>query len=307
MSAVTTEVKRGPSVLEAMAERYGMMPAAFEATVRATVVPNNTTKEEFAAFLLVAKEYRLNPLTKEIYAFPKKGGGIVPIVSIDGWVSLVNSHDACDGFEFEFTHAENGDLISCICKMYRKDRGRPVTVEEFLSECIRPTDPWKMRHRMLRHKSMIQAARYAFGFSGVYDSDEGAEIAERGGEPRDITPTERPTPPKPPAPKKTAPKATDEPKETAQTIEHEEVEEQVREEHSQDQPQEGAESDEAFDRTQYFTDLEDALSVAMDDATAEEVFNEFDPLATFQDDEGDQGIAKAMKARALKRIRDAAK
>lgn len=164
------------SVLIDMATRFGMEPAAFEATVRATCI-KTASREEFAAFLLVAKEYNLNPLTKEIYAFPAKGGGIVPIVSIDGWVNLVNSHGACDGFEFEMEH-NNGKLISCTCRMYRKDRSRPVSVTEYLSECIRSTEPWKMQHRMLRHKAMIQAARYAFGFSGIYDEDEGAKIAE---------------------------------------------------------------------------------------------------------------------------------
>lgn len=198
-NAVATIERPARSVLLDMATRYGMEPAAFEATVRATVTPPNTSREEFAAFLLVAKEYSLNPLTKEIYAFPKRGGGIVPIVSIDGWVSLVNSHAACDGFEFEEIHDDKGELYACLCRIYRKDRSRPVAVTEYLSECIRPTDPWKMKHRMLRHKAMIQAARYAFGFSGIYDEDEGQRIAEAR-EVRDITPP--PAPPVPPlAPK----------------------------------------------------------------------------------------------------------
>jgi phage recombination protein Bet len=183
---------QGRSVLIDMATRFGMEPQAFEATVRATCI-QKASREEFAAFLLVAKEYGLNPLTKEIYAFPAKGGGIVPVVSIDGWINLVNSHKACDGFEFEMEHAENGDLISCTCRMFRKDRGRPVTVTEYLSECKRSTEPWKMQHRMLRHKAMIQAARYAFGFSGIYDEDEGEKIAEM----RDVTPRDEPPAPPP--------------------------------------------------------------------------------------------------------------
>ena len=168
------------SVLISMSDRYGMEPAAFEQTLRATVVPRDCSREQFAAFLLVANEYGLNPITREIYAFPARGGGIVPIVSIDGWVSLVNSHKACDGFEFDVEHGEDNTLISITCKIYRKDRKYPVTVTEYLSECKRPTDPWKMPHRMLRHKAMIQAARYAFGFSGIYDEDEGRVIADAG-------------------------------------------------------------------------------------------------------------------------------
>jgi phage recombination protein Bet len=192
MSNAVAIKPQGRSVLIDMATRFGMEPQAFEATVRATCI-QKASREEFAAFLLVAKEYGLNPLTKEIYAFPAKGGGIVPVVSIDGWINLVNSHKACDGFEFDMEHGENGDLISCTCRMFRKDRGRPVTVTEYLSECRRGTEPWKMQHRMLRHKALIQAARYAFGFSGIYDEDEGEKIAEM----RDVTPQDEPPAPPP--------------------------------------------------------------------------------------------------------------
>jgi hypothetical protein len=46
-------------------------------------------------------------------------------------------------------------------------------VIEYMSECFRQTDPWKKwPNRMLRHKAAIQAARYAFGFSGIMEPDE---------------------------------------------------------------------------------------------------------------------------------------
>lgn len=179
---------RQSSLLAVMAERYHMDPQTFANTVRKTAMPSNATNEEFAAFMMVAKEYNLNPILKEIHAFPKKGGGIQPVVSIDGWVSLINQNPQLDGYTFEWTNDAKGDPISCKCIMYRKDRKHPVVVEEFLSECIRPTDPWKMKHRMLRHKALIQAARYAFGFSGVMDEDEADRIASM----RDITPPPRP-------------------------------------------------------------------------------------------------------------------
>lgn len=180
----TLQPQRKSSLLEVMATRYHMDPQTFATTVRKTAMPSSATNEEFAAFMMVAKEYNLNPLLKEIHAFPKKGGGIQPVVSIDGWVSLINQHPQLDGYTFEWTNDAKGDPVSCKCIMYRKDRKHPVEVEEFLSECIRPTDPWKMKHRMLRHKALIQAARYAFGFSGVMDEDEADRIAAM----RDITP-----------------------------------------------------------------------------------------------------------------------
>lgn len=190
------------SVTEAMAERYGMVAKNFEATLRATVVPRETTPEQFAAFLLVCKEYELNPITKEIYAFPTKGGGIQPIVSVDGWANLINSHPAFDGMEFDDTMDEKGNLVAITCRMYRKDRQRPVTATEYMIECRRNTDPWKQwPRRMLRHKAMIQAARYAFGFAGIIEPDEWERSPERPAAAVALPPSPPPAPPAPPAPK----------------------------------------------------------------------------------------------------------
>lgn len=276
---------RPKSVLIDMASRYGMEPAAFEATVRATVTPKDTTREEFAAFLLVAKEYKLNPLTKEIYAFPKRGGGIVPIVSIDGWTSLVNSHPSCDGFEFEFEHDEKGEVVCCTCKMYRKDRSRPVSVTEYLAECYRPTDPWKMKHRMLRHKAMIQAARYAFGFSGIYDEDEGTKIAEM----RDVTPPKPPAPPVPP---------TAFVDHVAESIDADELADSNA---SQDFTAEIDGSAE-FDTNAFFEALEADLAQAPTIEDLEEAWTSRDPEGVFDGDDVNLGIAKAIKNRRLKQI-----
>lgn len=272
---------RPKSVLIDMADRYGMEPSPFEATVLAICMPANSTREEFAAFLLVAKEYHLNPLTKEIYAFPKRGGGIVPVVSVDGWLSLINSHAACDGFTFSWVQDDKGDPISCTCIMYRKDRAHPIEVTEYLSECYRPTDPWKMKHRMLRHKALIQCARYAFGFSGIYDEDEGAKLAEA----RDIT---RPKPPAPPAdePEPEVAAVSESPKDTVVPTGAEFVPTGVIGEAEQ------AKLDE----------LSAALKAATDEASLEAAFDESDVQTVFVDN--DVAIAKAfeLKDEAIERM-----
>lgn len=177
--AVATREPAKRSVLLAMASRFGMEPQAFEATVRATCGCAGATREEFAAFLLVAHEYGLNPVTKEIYAYPRKGGGIQPIVGIDGWLRIANQQPAFDGLEVEFQHDAEGRLVSATAKVYRKDRQHPVSVTEFLAECHRSTEPWKMSHRMLRHKATIQALRYAFGFAGIMEPDEAEGLEAR--------------------------------------------------------------------------------------------------------------------------------
>src|SRR5215469_1494113 len=108
------------SVVLYMADRFGMEPAAFEATVRATCIKPDknghvASREEFAAFLLVAKNYNLNPLTKEIFAFTDRGS-VIPIVSVDGWANLINSHPSFDGMDFE-DDVSGQEMEAITCRM----------------------------------------------------------------------------------------------------------------------------------------------------------------------------------------------
>lgn len=139
-------------------------------TLKNTAFKGNATPAQFNALMIVATQYGLNPFTSEIYAFPSNGG-ITPVVGVDGWARIINGNPQFDGMTFE------QDAESCTCKIYRKDRSHPIAVTEFMEECKRPTQPWKSHpRRMLRHKAMIQAARLAFGFSGIYDEDEAERI-----------------------------------------------------------------------------------------------------------------------------------
>lgn len=179
----TQLAKTTSSPLAIMAAKFNADPAKLLDTLKATVFSAARNNEELQALVIVSNQYGLNPLTKEIYAFPAKGGGIVPVVSIDGWANLANSHPAMDGVDFEWEHSD-GKLVSCTAIIHRKDRTHPTRITEYLSECKRATDPWKMEHRMLRHKAFCQCVRIAFGFSGIYDEDE----AERITSTRDVTP-----------------------------------------------------------------------------------------------------------------------
>lgn len=156
-------------------------------TLKRTAFKQNVNDDQMFALLVIAKQYGLNPWTKEIYAFPDKGG-IVPIVGVDGWMRIINSHPQFDGLEFE------QDDESCTCIIYRKDRNHPTKVTEFMAECKRAnTGPWQTHpRRMLRHKALIQAARMAFGFAGIYDEDEADRIKESTADQpmRKIEPTE---------------------------------------------------------------------------------------------------------------------
>src|SRR5215469_3894843 len=161
------------SLIEAMATEYGVEPAKFLSTLRATILPKEVTNDEAAVFLITAHKYHLNPFLKEIYCFPKKGGGLQTVVGIDGWANLINQHPQFDGADFKEHHDKNGKVIGMTCRIHRKDRSQPIAVTEYLAECMRQTDVWKQWPlRMLRHRAFIQCGRYAFGFAGLLDPEE---------------------------------------------------------------------------------------------------------------------------------------
>ena len=170
----------GTQLVMRMAEEQQLDPHAFVSTVKASCFQENVTSEQFMAFLMVAREHKLNPITREIYGFAK-GGKVVPIVSIDGWLKIINAHPQFDGMQFRDNVDDDGGLISITCQIHRKDRKMPTEVTEYLDECSMPTEPWKKwPARMLRHKAAIQGARYAFGFSGIVDPDEAERIRNVG-------------------------------------------------------------------------------------------------------------------------------
>lgn len=181
------------TALASLAARFNINEQEVHNIVMRTLVSakdnQQPTNEEFVTFLAIASEYKLNPLTKEIYAFSNRGT-VQPIVSIDGWLKIINSHPQFDGMEFQDSLDANGNLISVTCSIYRKDRSRPTQVTEYMAECAGRSDPWKRwPARMLRHKSAIQGARYAFGLSGFFDPDEADRIQSTE---KDITPNQSP-------------------------------------------------------------------------------------------------------------------
>lgn len=190
--AVTTkEVKPAVkhSLVTKFADKYSIEPDKLMSILKATafkVKDGEVTNEQMAALLVVADQYGLNPFTKEIYAYPDKGG-IVPIVGVDGWTRIINEHHQFDGMEFKYseettTHKSRTAFVWVECIIYRKDRTKPIIIREYFDEVVRSgnyTTPWDTHpKRMHRHKTLIQAARLAFGFAGIYDEDEAERIME---------------------------------------------------------------------------------------------------------------------------------
>jgi phage recombination protein Bet len=164
------------SALAIMASRLGADPVKLLDTLKATVF-KGASNEELLSLIVVSNVHGLNPLARQIYAFPGKGGGITPVVSVDGWLHIINSQPQFDGIEFTYEDDSDGKPVSCTAIVHRKDRSHPTKVTEYFAECAGPTEPWrKMPRRMLRHKAVKEAARVAFGISGVTDEDEARDI-----------------------------------------------------------------------------------------------------------------------------------
>jgi len=171
--------KRG--ALEKLADRLDLSPTKLMETLKATAFKDCKEDAQFIAAVVVANTYGLNPLLREMTAFPGKAGGVVPVVMIDGWISLVNRHPKYNGVELienmlpeDQTNKSGTSLESVTAKFYLKSTDHPVIVTEYMDECFDGSKgPWKQwPRRMLRHKAYIQGARVAFGFSGIYDEDE---------------------------------------------------------------------------------------------------------------------------------------
>jgi phage recombination protein Bet len=188
-------------LIQKFAERFSFDEDRIVDTLKATafkVKEGVVTDAQMMALLIVADQYGLNPFTREVYAFPDKQNGIVPVVGVDGWSRIINQHPEFDGMEFRASEkiVDLPGARPCPewmeCVLYRKDRTYPTAIREYLDEVYREpftgtkegrnytvNGPWQTHtKRFLRHKTMIQAARLVFGFVGIFDQDEAERIID---------------------------------------------------------------------------------------------------------------------------------
>jgi phage recombination protein Bet len=190
----TTATTNKQSLVSKFAQRFGVdankiMPILKATAFRQRKADTVITDEQMAALMIVADQYGLNPFTKEIYAYEDKGA-IVPVVSVDGWIRIINDHPAMDGIEYRYSDVMDTPAKGKKCPQWceavitRKDRSKPIVVREYLDEVYvnernNYSGPWQSHtKRMLRHKTTIQGGRVAFGFSGIYDEDEANRIIQ---------------------------------------------------------------------------------------------------------------------------------
>ena len=124
----------------------------------------------------------LSPLTGQITAF-KQGGGVVPIVTIDGYRALAAKADPGYVVEIEYLAddgwvdwiPEGGPASQARARVWRSNSERPVVKAVSRAEFAGNSGPWKsMPNHMLAKVAESHALRMAFPqvLSGTYSSDE---------------------------------------------------------------------------------------------------------------------------------------
>lgn len=117
--------------------------------------------------LHMAMSHSLDPVNGEIILVKNRDFSWQTIITMDGWIKLINQHPHYQGMSLRDSHDETNGIPNWMeCCIYRDDRILPIVVKEYLSEVKSDHELWiTMPRRMLRHRVIQQCARLAFGIS----------------------------------------------------------------------------------------------------------------------------------------------
>jgi hypothetical protein len=123
--------------------------------------------EVLKTILRTVKRFKLNPLLGHIAWELNNENRWEVYIPIDGWIALIHQEPTFQGITFdEAAELENGIPIWMKCTIYCADLSHPITVREYFAELKTDHPMWtQMPRRMLRHKTLQQCARLAFGIS----------------------------------------------------------------------------------------------------------------------------------------------
>lgn len=194
-----------PMVKE-IAEQYKLSAERF-LTCSLTILSSRLSREmkesEVLAMCSLMKRYHLDPFAGHLYlreTFEGQSSTILPVLKIDGWLTMLNGQEQFDGLEFAYSDEMIPNPLDNVedpsagrkvpvwmeASIFRKDRTRPTVVREYFLEVYQNSESWKaMGCRQLRHKTIIQCSRVAFGLGGLFDEDDisrmlGEQHAEQG-------------------------------------------------------------------------------------------------------------------------------
>ena len=152
------------SAKERLIHTLGLDAEELDAWCTAQSMPPETMIELFKC----ATRYGLNPILGEIAYEANADQSRSIYIPIDGWITLIQRQTTFAGMTFsQSEETQEGIPIWMECTIHRSDFTIPMTVREYLSEVRTDHAIWQhMPRRMLRHKTLQQCARLAFGIHG---------------------------------------------------------------------------------------------------------------------------------------------
>jgi hypothetical protein len=194
-----------PMVKE-IAEQYKLSAERFltsSLTILSSRLSRDMKESEVLAMCSLMKRYHLDPFAGHLYlreTFEGQSSTILPVLKIDGWLTMLNGQEQFDGLEFAYSDEMIPNPLDNVedpsagrkvpvwmeASIFRKDRTRPTVVREYFLEVYQNSEAWRaMGCRQLRHKTIIQCSRVAFGLGGLFDEDDisrmlGEQHAEQG-------------------------------------------------------------------------------------------------------------------------------
>lgn len=126
-----------------------------------TVVPEEVLK----SILRTALRLKLDPLLGQIDWELNLDGSYEVYIPIDGWIAMIHREPSFKGLTFsQAIETEEGIPLWMECSIYPSGLIQPITVREYYAELKTDHPIWmQMPRRMLRHKTLQQCARLAFG------------------------------------------------------------------------------------------------------------------------------------------------
>lgn len=296
---VQTEAPRLPSLQSGGAVR-AIVPQDFDgawriatAVCKAGMAPKGLdTPEKAMVAIMHGMEVGMTPMAA-LQSIAVVNGR--PTIWGDGAIGLVRGSGKCEWIK-ERVDGE-GESMVAYCEVKRKGEADPIKATFSVADAKKASlwgksGPWQQYpKRMLAMRARAFALR-----DGFADVLRGLGIAEEVQDHQSLI-TAAPTPPRPPAP----------PMFDAEVVTHDPVAESIDADSDDIVTETGEQTVELidnapFDPTAFFEELEVSLAAETTVEGIEERWNEFDPLAQFDGDDVNQGIAMVIKNRRLKAI-----
>jgi len=144
---------------------------------------------EFAVFLELAKRYRLDPFSRQIWAIKYNNDDAKIFVGRDGYLAVAHKSPYFDGMESGTLTDDKGEIIGW-CRVHRSDMKVPFYVQVYEREYTTKKSLWLSKPRtMIQKVAECQCLRKAFNLSGFYDPDE---VGDDGAQAQNSCPSHAP-------------------------------------------------------------------------------------------------------------------